>query len=262
MRILPAILMVLILSTGAQGKLITQTLEYRQDGNRFKGYLAYDNAFAGKRPGVLVVHEWYGLNDFARTKAEQLAGMGYVALAADMYGNGATTTDPQQAGKWATELKNKRELLRVRSAAALKTLAGLSQVDPKRLAAIGFCFGGTTVLELAYSGADLAGVVSFHGGLTEPRPEDYQNIKAKFLVLHGADDPHVPPKDVNAFEESMRKAGTDWVLVSYGGAVHAFTNPAAGNNKTSGVAYDARAARRSWRCMQDFFKEIFRTGVD
>jgi dienelactone hydrolase len=248
--------------TEAQARLITRTLEYRQDGTVCKCYLAYDDAFAGQRPGVLVVHEWWGLNDFARTKAGQLAGLGYVALAADIYGKGASTTDPQQAAQWAGEMKNSPQLLRARAGAALKALAGVAQADPQRLAAIGFCFGGTTVLELAYAGAPLAGVVSFHGGLTVPRPEDYKQIKTKFLVLHGADDPHVPPKDVAAFEEAMRQAGTDWVLVSYGGAVHTFTNPAAGSNKASGVAYDAKAARRSWRCMQDFLKEIFRKGVD
>jgi dienelactone hydrolase len=261
-QIFLAALLLFTCLTEAQAKLITRTLEYRQNGTVCKGYLAYDDAFAGRRPGVLVVHEWWGLNDFARTKAEQLAGLGYVALAADIFGRGATTADPQQAAQWAGEMKNNPQLLRARAGAALKALAGAAPADPQRLAAIGFCFGGTTVLELAYAGAPLAGVVSFHGGLTVPRPEDDQQIKAKFLVLHGADDTHVPPKDVAAFEAAMRRAGTDWVLVSYGGAVHAFTNPAAGSNKASGVAYDAKAARRSWRCMQDFLKEIFKKGVD
>ena len=130
-------------------------------------------------------------------------------------------------------------------------------MDPKRLGAMGFCFGGTTVLELAYSGADLKGVVSFHGGLTAPQPAELKGIKAAILVLHGADDPHVSAADIAAFQEAMRQGGLDWQMVFLGGAVHAFMNPAAGSNKAAGVAYDARAARRSWRYMQDFFKEIF-----
>jgi dienelactone hydrolase len=147
--------------------------------------------------------------------------------------------------------------MRSRAQAALKVLAANPLVNPRKLAAIGFCFGGTTVLELAYSGADLAGVVSFHGGLPRPQPEDMKGIKAIFLVLHGADDPHVPAAEVAAWQEAMRTAGADWQMVFFGGAVHGFTNPAAGGNKASGVAYDARADRRSWRCMREFFQEIF-----
>ncbi|MGA9823026.1 MAG: dienelactone hydrolase family protein, partial [Desulfobaccales bacterium] len=142
--------------------------------------------------------------------------------------------------------------------AALKALAQTPEVDPRRLGAIGFCFGGTTVLELAYTGAEgLKGVVSFHGGLLAPTPVELKAIKAAILVLHGADDPHVSGESIAAFQEAMRKGGIDWQMVYFGGAVHAFTNPAAGSNKASGVAYDARAARRSWQYMRDFFKEIF-----
>ena len=257
-----AIILALFFATEAQARLVTKTVTYRQDDKVFKGYLAYDDVSRARRPGVLVVHEWWGLNDFAQKQAEQLAGLGYVALAADMYGQGATTNNPQEAAKWAGELRGQPQL-RARARAALQALAGNPLVDPRRLAAIGFCFGGTTVLELAYSGANLAGVVSFHGGLPRPSPEDLKQIKASILVLHGADDPHVPPADVAAFQAAMRQAGADWQMVYFGGAVHSFTNPAAGADKASGVAYDARAARRSWRCMQEFFKEIFAvTGRD
>ena len=166
--------------------------------------------------------------------------------------------DREEAGKLAGALRKNPDRLRARAQAALKVLAADPRVDPKRLAAIGFCFGGTTVLELAYSGADLAGVVSFHGGLPRPQPGDLQRLKAKILVLHGADDPHVPAAGITAFEQAMRQAGADWQMVFFGGAVHGFTNPAAGDNQASGVAYDARAARRSWRCMQEFFREIWR----
>lgn len=257
LRYFLALVLTLTLVTEVQAKLITKSVEYRQDGTICQGYLAYDDAGRGQRPGVLVVPEWWGLNDFARQKAEQLAGLGYVALAADMYGQGRVTKDPQEAARLAGELRGNKPLLRARAQAALKALAGEPAVDPKRLGAIGFCFGGTTVLELAYSGAGLKGVVSFHGGLTAPQPAELKGIKTAILVLHGADDPHVSAADIAAFQEAMRQGGLDWQMVFFGGAVHAYMNPAAGSNKAAGVAYDARAARRSWRYMLDFFKEIF-----
>ena len=247
----------LTLGTEVQAGMVTKSVEYQHDGAVFKGYLAYDDALGGRRPGVLVVHEWWGLNDFARKTAEQLASLGYVALAADMYGQGLVTQDPEEAGRLAGELRGNPALLQARAQAALKALAETPVVDPQRLAAIGFCFGGTTVLELAYAGAGLKGVVSFHGGLTTPKPEELKSIKAAILVLHGADDPHVTGEAIAAFQEAMRKGGLDWQMVYFGGAVHGFTNPAAGSDKAAGVAYDPRAARRSWTYMQDFFKEIF-----
>jgi dienelactone hydrolase len=248
--------LVLLSLAKMEAKVVTETVEYRQDGTVMQGLLAYDEALPGKRPGVLVVHEWWGLNDFAKHKAAELAGLGYAALAADMYGNGRTTADPEEAARLAGDLRGNPELLRARARSALEALAAAPRVDPQRLAAIGFCFGGTTVLELAYSGADLAGVVSFHGGLPRTQPDDLKRLKARVLVLHGADDPHVAAADIAAFEQAMRQAGADWQMVYFGGAVHGFTNPATGHNKASGVAYDARAARRSWRYMQDFFQEI------
>jgi dienelactone hydrolase len=175
-----------------------------------------------------------------------------------MYGGGATTRDREEAGKLAGALRGNPDLLRARAQAALKVLAADPRVDPKHLAAIGFCFGGTTVLELAYSGADLAGVVSFHGGLPRPQPGDLKRLKANILVLHGADDPLVPVADITAFQEAMRQAGANWQMVFFGGAVHSFTNPAAGEDQATGVAYNPPAARRSWRCMQEFFREIWR----
>jgi dienelactone hydrolase len=238
-------------------KMVTKTLEYKQNGTVMRGFLAYDDALTGKRPGVLVVHEWWGLNDFAKDIAKKLADLGYVALAADMYGGGRTTTDRDEAAKLAGALRGNPLLLRARAQAALKALAADPRVDPKRLAAIGFCFGGTTVLELAYSGADLAGVVSFHGGLPKAGPEDLKRIKAALLVLHGADDSHVPMADLTAFVDALRPAKLDWQVVCFSGAVHGFMNPANGDNPATGVAYNAKAARRSWRYMQDFFQEIF-----
>lgn len=249
------IIVALFGSGTGSAKVVRQTVEYRHLDTVMKGYLAYDDTLAGKRPGVLVVHEWWGLNEFARQQADKLAEMGYVALAADMYGDGKVTRDPAEARKLADQVRG-TPLLRERARAGLAALAGHKLVDSRRLAAIGFCFGGTTVLELAYSGADLLGVVSFHGGLTAPRPEDLKTLKAKILVLHGADDPLVKPEEIAAFQDGMRKAGADWQMVLYGGAVHSFTNPAAGSDKSKGVAYDPKAAARSWEHMQLFLKDI------
>ncbi len=255
--VLVVVCLALFLATEVQAKLVTKTVEYTQDGTVMQGFMAFDDAAPGKRPGVLVVHEWWGLNDFAKEIAEKLAGLGYVALAADIYGNGRIANDREEAGKLAGALRGNPPVLRARAQAALKALADNPRMDPNRLAAIGFCFGGTTVLELAYSGADLAGVVSFHGGLPKASPDDVKRLKAAILVLHGADDSGVSAADLNAFEQAMRQARADWQMVLFGGAVHGFTNPANGNNPASGLAYDARAARRSWQYMQDFLQEIF-----
>ena len=248
--------LILMAATEVQAKMITKTVEYQQDAAVMRGFLAYDDALKGKQPGIVVVHEWWGLNDFAKDIAKKLAGLGYVALAADMYGGGHVATNREEAAKLAA-IRETPPLLRARVQAALKVLAADPHVDPKRLGAIGFCFGGTTVLQLAYSGADLRGVVSFHGGLPKASPEDLKRIKAAILVLHGGDDSHVPMTDVIAFEEAMRKAKADWQIVCFGGAVHGYMNPANGSNPASGVAYHAAAARRSWQYMQDFFREIF-----
>jgi len=256
-RYLPALFLSLLLAAEAQARLVTQAVEYKLDGAVGKGYLAYDDRVWSRRPGVLVVHEWWGLNDFARQQADKLAGLGYLAFAADMYGNGLVTKDPQEAATLANALRGDKPRLRARAQAALQVLADQPKVDRSRLGAIGFCFGGTTVLELAYAGANLKGVVSFHGGLTSPKPEELQGIKPAILVLHGADDPHVSAADIAAFQNAMRQGGLDWQMVFFGNAVHTFTNPAAGSNKASGSAYEPRAARRSWKYMQDFFKEVF-----
>lgn len=251
-----AIILALFFSAEAHAKIIARPVEYKHGEAVLEGYLAYDDAIDGKRPGVLVAHEWWGLNDYVKKRAEQLAGLGYIAFALDMYGKGVSTRDRKEAASLAGQFRGK-PLMRHRAQAGLNVLTEYKRVDPNRIAAIGFCFGGTTVLELAYSGADLVGIVSFHGGLTMPKPDDMKNIKPKVLVLHGAEDPVAPSEKAVAFQESMRKAGVDWQMIFYGGAVHAFTNPAAGDDKTRGAAYDEKAARRSWGHMQMFFKEIF-----
>jgi len=256
MQVILAAILVLLTAAAGHAKVVTQTVSYQQNSTTLKGFLAYDAALKGKRPGVLVVHEFWGLNDFAKQRAEKLAEMGYVAFAVDMYGEGKVTQDLEEARKWAGHVRS-TPLMRERAQAGLAMLAKHKLVDKNRLAAIGFCFGGTTVLELAYSGAGLRGVVSFHGGLTAPKAEDLKKIKAKILVLHGAEDPHIKPEEIKAFQDAMRTAGADWQMVYYGGAVHSFANPEAGTDKSKGVAYDAKAAARSWKDMQLFFDEIF-----
>ncbi len=257
-RLIALMMLTALVSIPAFGhaKVMSKAVEYRHGEVVLEGYVAYPAYKKGRHPGVLVVHEWMGLNDYAKKRADQLAQLGYVALAVDMYGKGIRAADAKEAAALAGKYKGDRPLMRGRIQAALDLLKGLPKVDPKRIAAIGYCFGGTTVLELARSGADIAGVVSFHGGLDTPMPAEPGQVKAKVLVLHGGDDPLVPPEQVNGFEAEMRKAGVDWQLVAYGGTVHSFTNPQA-NDPARGVAYDAKSDRRSWQAMRSFFDEIF-----
>jgi dienelactone hydrolase len=244
----------------ARAEVKTEVVEYRHGDVVLEGYLAYDDAFQGKRPGVLVVHEWLGHTPYVRKRAEQLARLGYVAFASDIYGKGVLAKDAKEAAALAGIYLGDRKLLRARAAAGLDVLRNRPEVDPGRLAAIGYCFGGSTVLELARSGADLVSVVSFHGLLDTPTPGDARNIKGKVLVLHGADDPYVPDAQLKAFEDEMRAAKVDWQVVKYSGAVHAFAVVEAGNDPSKGAAYNATADRRSWKAMEDFFAEIFAKG--
>jgi len=255
-QLMSVIMVILCFTATAEARLQTQVMEYRQGGVVLEGYLAYDDAFKGKRPGVLVVHEWWGINEFIKEKTENLAKLGYVAFAADIYGKGVRTTDFQEAAVISGMYRKEPELLRSRANAGLTKLKSLKQTDGKRLAAIGYCFGGTTVLELARSGADVKGVVSFHGGLGTEDPADAKNIRASILVLHGADDPYVPPEEVRKFQDEMSQAGVDWQMIFYGGAVHSFTNLDAGSDKTKGAAYHERADRRSWQAMRDFLYNL------
>ena len=240
-----------------RAEIKTETIEYHEGDTTLEGYLAYDASVAGKRPAVLVVHQWLGLSDYEKKRCEMLAKLGYVAFAADIYGKGVRPATPQEAGAQAGKFKSNRTLLRARAKAGLDWLRRDERADPKRIAAIGYCFGGTAVIELARSGAELAGVVSFHGGLDSPAPADGKNIRCKVLALHGGDDPFVPEKDLAAFEAEMRAANVDWQLVKYGGAVHSFTDwKATGSMK--GAQYNERADRRSWEAMRQFFSELFK----
>ena len=231
-----------------------QSVEYRDGDVLLEGYLAYDEAVAEPRPLVLVVHEWWGLNDYARDRARQLAQLGYVAFAVDMYGKGVVATDRKRAGELAGGLRTDRELMRRRALAGLEAVRSDPRVDGGRVGAIGYCFGGTVVLELARSGADLDGVVSFHGGLDTTAPSDHK-ITAKVLVLTGADDRSVLPAAITGFIDEMRQARANYQINIYGGAVHSFTNPAAGSDPSTNSAYNAQADRRSWEAMKDFLAE-------
>jgi dienelactone hydrolase len=258
MRQLFLLLTLLCLTVTAEAAVKTKVIEYKQGDTILEGYLAWDDAKTVKRPGVLIVHEWTGINAHMKQRAEMLAKLGYVAFAADIYGKGIRPAAPADAAKTASIYKNDRTLMRARANAGLEELKKQKLVDTQRIAAIGYCFGGTTVLELARDGAGVKGVISFHGGLSTPTPQDARNIKGKVLALHGADDPFVKVDEVAAFQDEMRKAGVDWQFNSYGNAVHSFTNKEAGNDNSKGAAYNEKADKRSWEAMKIFFGEIFK----
>ena len=256
-RALAMILMVIFLGTTAEAKVVTRSVAYEQDRVQLEGYLAYDDGITGKRPGVLVVHEWWGLNEYARGRAEQLARLGYVAFAVDMYGKGKVTRHPEQAGAWAKEVNSNVQNWQKRALAGLEVLKREPLTDTERIVAIGYCFGGATVQQLVYSGADVKGVVSFHGSLLAPPAELGKQVKAKILICHGAADPMAKPGDVERYTAAMEKSGLDWQLIIYGGAKHGFTNPDADKAGMEALAYSKSADQRSWADMQVFFKEIF-----
>jgi dienelactone hydrolase len=248
----------------AQAKIVTKTVPYDQGGVHLIGYLAYDDAQTGgkKLPGVLVVPEWWGLNDFVKGRAEALAKLGYIAFAADMYGDGQSTTDPEKAKELSSALYGK-PLMAERAQAGLDQLTASGPVDQSNLAAIGFCFGGATCQVLAYSGAPLKAIVSFHGALV-PLPADAAGkTHAKFLVLQGELDPFVTQDQRTAFIKSLDDGKIDFQFLTYSGAVHAFMNPEADKFRAAGLeglGYDAAVAQRAWNQMQLFFQEIFGTG--
>lgn len=257
MKHLTTTILLLMSALAATAAIRTETIEYKHGDVILEGHLTYDDSFRGPRPGVLVVHQWKGLSDYEKLRSEMLAKLGYVAFAVDIYGKGVRPQTVEAASAEAGKYKNDRVLLRARANAGLEALRRHKLTQGKPIAAIGYCFGGTTAIELARSGAALSGVVSFHGALDSPRPEDGKNIQCKVLALHGADDPFVPDTDVAAFVAEMRGAKVDWQLVHYGGAVHSFTDWKA-DGSIPGAKYDERADKRSWEDMKQFLTEIFK----
>jgi len=235
----------------------TREVEYRQGSTVLKGFIAWNDSVHGKRPGVLLVHEGWGMNQHARNQARRLAEAGYVGFALDMYGNGKTTTHPQDAQAFVAEVTKDPAVLAARFNAALDLLKKDPRVDTTRIAAIGYCFGGAVVLGMARSGADLAAVVTFHGALATQSPAQAGKVKPRILVLAGGADPFVPPEQVEAFKKEMQAAGAHFQVVVYPGAKHGFTNPDAATYGMPQLAYDAAADRESWAAMLQLFREVF-----
>jgi dienelactone hydrolase len=243
--------------TNVQGKAV----DYSANGVVMKGYLAYDENIKGKRPGVLVVHEWWGHNEYARSRARMLAKLGYAALAVDMYGDGKQAMHPDDAGKFSSELMKNFDVAKSRFIAAMDFLKQQPSVDPARIAAIGYCFGGGIVLNMARQGVDLKGVASFHGGLTAVKAAEPGSVKAKILVLHGADDKFTTPEQIDAFRKEMKTSGADFQFISYPGAMHSFTNPEADTFAKKfdlPLAYNADADKRSWDELKGFLQKILK----
>jgi dienelactone hydrolase len=253
----PFISIVLLTCLTSQAAIQTKPIEYKQADITLKGYLVYDDAFSDRRPAVIVFPEWWGLTDYPRMRATQLAQLGYVAFAADLYGQGQSTSDSKQAASWAGELRKDPALLRARATAAFDTLRSQPQVDPNHIAAIGYCFGGTVALELARHGADLNAVCTFHAGLATANPDDARNIKARILINHGGADSLVPDKEVAGFKDEMERANVDWQFITYGHAKHSFTNPNSDRAGMQAVGYNPQADHRSWSALKLFLEESF-----
>ncbi len=244
-------------ATASHAETVTRTVEYRQGDTVLEGSVSYDSSGPARKPGIVIFHQWMGPTAYERRRAEQLAALGYVAFVADVYGKGVRPANVKEAAAEAGKYRGNRPLLRARAQAALAVLRQQPNVLPDKIVSIGYCFGGAGALELARSGADVLGTVTFHGTLDNPTPADAKNIRGKVLVLHGADDPAVPRAAVLALEDELTKAGVDWEVDLYANTVHAFTQPEAGNDKSKGVAYNPEADRRSWQRMKDFLAELF-----
>jgi dienelactone hydrolase len=247
--------------TISRAAVVGKPVEYAADSVTLKGYIAFDDKFTGKRPGILVVHEWWGHNEYARKRADMLAELGYVALAVDMYGDGKQANHPDDAGKFAGEVMKNMPAMKARFLAALTLLKRSEDVDPANIGAIGYCFGGGVVLGMAREGADLKGVVSFHGSLATQSPAQKGRVKAKILVCNGAADKFVSEESIKEIKAEMKAAKVDFKFVNYPDAIHSFTNPAStelGKKFNLPLAYNEKADKKSWADMQEFFKRVFK----
>jgi dienelactone hydrolase len=247
----------LLTFSAASAEVRSEAITYYDGGAELTGHFYWDDSIAGKRPGVLVVHEWWGLNEYVKWRAGQLAEMGYVAFAADMYGGERSTTHPSEAQEWMTATTSNLDDWRRRGLAGLAQLRLHPLSDGSRMAAIGYCFGGSTVMQLAYAGADLEGVVSFHGALPLPNGDEANNIKGRVLVEHGNADAFIPAERPGEFKSAMRDAGVDLTFHGHDGVRHGFTNPDAASFGIDNLRYDAEADESSWRSMQQMFRQIF-----
>jgi dienelactone hydrolase len=245
----------LLAATPGRAEIKTQAVDYKIGDSAFEGVLVYDTARQGKRPGIVVYPAWNGITDNEREHAQRLAKLGYVAFVADTYGKGIHPTQFKDAAAESGKYMKDRNLYRVHARAAYEQLAKNPKVDARRIAAIGFCFGGAGALELARGGTNIKAVAVFHADLTSPTPQDDKNIKGRVLALHGADDPIVPAAEREKFEKEMRDAHVDWQLVTYGGAAHCFTDAKAGTDASHGCAYNPEAEKRSWQAMRDLFRD-------
>ncbi len=258
-RMIAAVVLGMVIAP-LQAAVVGKEVSYQAGDTVMKGYLAYDDAVTGKRPGILVVHEWWGHNTYARKRAEMLAELGYTAMAVDMYGDGKTADHPDNAGKFATAVRQDQDMMQARFNAARHYLNSQETVDPELNAAIGYCFGGSVVLSMARSGADLDGVVSFHGSLGGLPPVS-DKVTAKVLVANGADDPFVGKDSIDIFKEDMEMAGVDFEFINYPGAKHSFTSPEAnafGEKFGLPLEYNAEADKASWQKMQEFLDSIYK----
>jgi dienelactone hydrolase len=246
-----------VLGSHVQAAVLEQAVPYEYNGTSYTGYIYFDDALKGKQPGVLVIHEWWGLNDYAKGRAKELASMGYVAFAMDMYGDNKVTNHPAQAKEWMKQTTANVDEWQKRANLGLKLLRENQRVQDSKVAAVGYCFGGATVMQLAYSGADVTGVVSFHGSLPPANAEQAKAIKGKVLVEHGNDDAFIPAERVVKFKAALNDAGVDYTFHGYDGVRHAFTNPDAGSYGIENLKYDADADSKSWSSMKTFLAGLF-----
>jgi dienelactone hydrolase len=258
LRICLATAFLLLASNAAEAAVKTRTIKYKDGDLECIGTLAWDDAVSGKRPGVLVVHEWWGLNDYARGRAEKLAALGYVAFACDMYGEGKTVEHAKDAGEMAGKVRANVEAWRKRAAGALDVLKAQPECDGTKLAAMGYCFGGSTALQLAFSGADLKAVVSFHGALPTPTAEEVKQTKPRILVCHGAADTFIPEKAIKGFRDALDAGGAKYEFIAYPDVVHSFTVPDADKHNIPGIKYNKAADEASWKSMRDLFAETLK----